>query len=171
MSATTEDKINLKALDSIIEKYREKQGALLTILEEAQKTNKHKFLSDNVMEYVAKKLRVSLSQVYGVATFYAFFNLKPQGEHLVVICRGTACHTRGSKDLLENTADFLGLEKNFQEGETSYTTKDNKFTIKTVACFGQCALAPVIEVDGIIYSNVTTDKLKKIINIAKGGKK
>jgi NADH-quinone oxidoreductase subunit E len=109
-----------------------------------------------------------------VITFYAFFNLKPQGEHSIIVCRGTACHTRRSKNLLDYLISWFGFkEEDLASGEkSSLTTKDNKFTVKTVACFGQCALAPVVEVDGNIYSQMTEDKLRKIIkNISKAKSK
>jgi NADH-quinone oxidoreductase subunit E len=93
-----------------------------------------------------------------VATFYALFNLEPQGTHTVSICRGTACHTRGSRVLLERLKLEMGL-RDGPEGlgeadKLSYTTPDRRFTIRTVACFGQCALAPVVEVNHAIRGHV-----------------
>ena len=151
--------------DRIIDKYRGKPGELLGILEEIQLLNPHKYLPPEALEYVSLRTKVPLSRIYGVVTFYAFFNLKPQGEHSVIICRGTACHTRRSKNLLEYLKSLLKLkEDESQEGERLFlTTADNKFTLRTVACFGQCALAPVVEIDGKIYSHMTEHKLKNII--------
>jgi NADH-quinone oxidoreductase subunit E len=152
-------------LDKIISLYADRPGRLLGILEDAQKLNKHKYLAQGDLEYIARKARVPLSRIYNIITFYAFFNLRPQGEHSIIVCRGTACHTRGSKNLLDFLINLFGFkEDDFSQGGKSFlTTKDNKFTIKTVACFGQCALAPVIEVDGNIYSRMTTEKIRKII--------
>lgn len=154
-----------KQLDRIIEKYRDKPGALLCMLEEIQGLNKHKYLPKEVLEYVSEKTGVPLSRIYSVVTFYAFFNLKPQGEHSIIVCRGTACHTRRSKNLLDYLKSMLHLkEDESQEGDKLFlTTADNKFTLRTVACFGQCALAPVVEIDGKIYSHMTENKLKGII--------
>jgi NADH-quinone oxidoreductase subunit E len=151
--------------ERIIDKYRDKPGALLGILEEIQLLNPRKYLTPEALEYVSRRTKVPLSRIYSVVTFYAFFNLKPQGEHSVIICRGTACHTRRSKNLLEYLKSMLKLkEDESQEGERLFlTTADNKFTLRTVACFGQCALAPVVEIDGKIYSHMTEHKLKEII--------
>lgn len=157
-------------LDKIISKYAEKPGYLLGILEDAQKLNQHKYLGRQELEYIAAKTKIPVSRIYNIITFYAFFNLKPQGEHSVIVCRGTACHTRKSKNLLDYLFNSFGFNEDdlAHEEKASLTTKDNKFTIKTVACFGQCALAPVVEVDGSIHSHMTQDKLGKIIkNIAR----
>ncbi len=95
---------------------------------------------------------------------FIFFNLKPQGKHTIVVCRGTACHTKGSRELLNSVGQILGFRYEFDETEPSYTTPpDNEFTIRTVACFGQCAQAPVVAVDGVIHSNVNAPKLLKIL--------
>jgi NADH-quinone oxidoreductase subunit E len=152
-------------LDRIISFYAQKPGRLLGILEDAQKLNKHKYLAQGDLEYIARESGVPLSRIYNIITFYAFFNLKPQGEHSIIVCRGTACHTRGSKNLLDFLINLFGFKEDDlnQDGKSFLTTKDNKFTIKTVACFGQCALAPVVEMDGNIYSRMTTEKLRKII--------
>ena len=162
-----------RAIDSIIGKYADKPGALLGILEEVQNLHPHKYLPQETLEYVSLKTKVPLSRIYSVVTFYAFFNLKPQGDHSIIICRGTACHTRRSKNLLEYLKKLLNLkEDESREGEKVFlTTADNKFTLKTVACFGQCALAPVVEIDGVIFSHMTENKLKEIIaKVARGGK-
>jgi NADH-quinone oxidoreductase subunit E len=161
-----------KELDSVIAKHKGKHGELLSILEEAQLLNEQKFLSEETLNHVALRTGVPLSRVYNVATFFSFFNLKPQGKHTVTVCRGTACHTKGSKALLDDLGLMLGCSKALEEGESFFTTPDNQFTISTVACFGQCALAPVVAIDGIIYSNVTTAKMQKLLSkISKGRKK
>ncbi len=162
----------LRRLDAIIAAHKDAPGSLLTILEHAQKITPHQYLTKDALAYIAQKTGTPLSQVYGVASFYAFFNLKPQGAHSIVVCRGTACHTRRSKLLLDFLTHLLGLEAQEKAGEeTNYTTADNKFTLRTVACFGQCALAPVVEVDGKIYSHMTEAKLKGIVRRAAGRKR
>lgn len=161
----------LQGIDSVISNYQDRQGELLGILEEAQLLNEHKYLSEDALNHVAEKTGVPLSRIYNVVTFYSFFNLKPQGDHTVTVCRGTACHTKGSKALLDDLGLMLGCTKELEEGESFFTTPDSKFTISTVACFGQCALAPVVSVDGIIYSNMTSAKLQKLLgHIARGRK-
>lgn len=174
MKTTVSKKLDVKSLDKIISGYRGKSGELLSVLEDAQKLTRRKFLSPEVLEYIAKKTNIPLSRIYSVVTFYAFFNLKPQGEHTIILCRGTACHTRRSKNLLEYLVKLLDLEGDgTEQGEKLFlTTRDNKFTVRTVACFGQCALAPVVEVDGKIYGHMTEDKLRKIVQqLSRGGKK
>ncbi|MDD5183940.1 MAG: NAD(P)H-dependent oxidoreductase subunit E [Paludibacter sp.] len=154
-------------LDEIILKYRDKPGMLLSTLEEVQEINPLKFLSKETLSVVSRKLNVPYTQVYSVATFYSFFNLKPQGKHSIIVCRGTACHTKGSKALLNEVGPILGLGTEEIEIDPSFTTPDNLFTIKTVACFGQCAQSPVVAVDGIMYSNVNSQKLLKILKKVK----
>lgn len=152
-------------LDEIISRYQGKAGKLLGILEDAQKLDPHKYLGQDVLEYIADKTGVPVSKIYNIITFYAFFNLAPQGDHSIIVCRGTACHTRRSKNLLDYLINWFGFSEDELAAaeKSSLTTKDNKFTVKTVACFGQCALAPVVEVDGNIYSHMNEDKLRKII--------
>jgi NADH-quinone oxidoreductase subunit E len=137
---------------------------LLNILEELQAKDKRKYLSPATMEMVSERLNIPQSHIFSIASFYSFFNLRPQGDHVIVICRGTACHTRKSKDLFESLKNMLNFEDEDASpgGKVFLTTEDNLFTIKTVACFGQCALAPVVEIDGVVHSNMTVEKTKKI---------
>ena len=163
---------DIEAIDAIIIKNKGRQGELLSILEETQLLSEQKYLSEEALDRVAEKTGVPLSRIYNVATFFSFFNLKPQGKHTITVCRGTACHTKGSKSLLDDLGLMLGNTKALEDGEPYFTTPDNQFTISTVACFGQCALAPVVAVDGVIYSNVTTAKLQKMLaKLSKGRKK
>ncbi|MDX9747183.1 MAG: NAD(P)H-dependent oxidoreductase subunit E [Paludibacter sp.] len=150
-------------LNQIVEKYHEKPGSLLSTLEEVQEANPLKFLPQETLAAVSRKMNVPLTQVYSVATFYSFFNLKPQGRHTIVVCRGTACHTKGSRGLLNDVGHILGFQYDPDEGEPSFTTPDNEYTIRTVACFGQCAQSPVVSVDGVIHSYVNAPKLLKIL--------
>ena len=161
-----------REIDAIVSRHKGEQGELLGILEEAQLQNEHRFLSEDTLSEVALRTGVPLSRIYNVVTFYSFFNLKPQGEHTVTVCRGTACHTKGSKVLLDDLGMLLGGSDALESGESVFTTPDKKFTVSTVACFGQCALAPVVAVDGIIYSNMTSAKVKKLLDgIARRSKK
>ena len=147
-------------IDRIIGEQAGHPGALLGILEKLQDHNPHKYLPMETLEYVAARTGVPQSQVYSVATFYALFNLDPQGTHTVAICRGTACHTRGSRALLERVKLQLGLQEVVDNADKlTLTTPDRRFTIRTVACFGQCALAPVVEVDHAIRGHVREQAL------------
>jgi len=165
MKSSSAPKLDTKTLDKVIALYDGKPGMLLSILEEIQRLNKQQCLSSPVLEYISKKTGVPLSRIYSVVTFYAFFSLKPRGKHSITVCRGTACHTRRSKNLLDYLINILDLkEEKVEEGEKIFlTTKDNKFTLMTVACFGQCALAPVVEIDGSIHIHMTENKLKGLI--------
>src|ERR1043165_347502 len=134
-------------IDGVITRRGNRPGALLSILQIVQKHNRHKYLPLETLRYIAAKTEIPLSRVYSVATFYALFNLQPQGENTICICRGTACHTRGSRNLLQGTRLELGLgldDEDTQGNEADkllLTTPDGQFTVRTVACFGQCAMA------------------------------
>jgi NADH-quinone oxidoreductase subunit E len=152
--------VDRDAVDRIIADHVGRPGALLGILEQLQERDRYKHLPMPTLEYVAARTGIPQSQVFGVATFFSLFNLEPQGEHSVAICRGTACHTRGSRPLLERVKLQLGLRETSDEADKlSLTTPDRRFTVRTVACFGQCALAPVVEVDHAIRGHVTEQAL------------
>ena len=167
MEPLTNSTVSEIILDEIVEKYKGKPGMLLSTLEEVQEKNPLKYLPCETLTVVSQKLNIPYTQVYSVATFYSFFNLKPQGKHSIIVCRGTACHTKGSKALLDEVAPILGFKRTEDETESSFTTPDNEFTIKTVACFGQCAQSPVVAVDGVIFSNVNSQRLMKILKKVK----
>jgi NADH-quinone oxidoreductase subunit E len=155
-------------LDRVIAEQGGRPGSLLSILEKLQEQHRNKYLPMETLEYVAMRTGVPQSQVYGVATFFALFNLEPQGVHTVAICRGTACHTRGSRALLERVKLQLGLREAPEDAggadKLTLTTPDRKFTIRTVACFGQCALAPVVEVNHAIRGHVKEQALMREVD-------
>lgn len=156
-------------IDKVISSKADRPGALLSILEAVQQHNPHDYLPLETLRYIAEKTDVPLARIYSVATFYALFNLQPQGEHTVCICRGTACHTRGSRNLLQSARLELGLSledpsESDGGGKVLLTTSDRKFTVRTVACFGQCALAPVVEVDHRICGHVNERTLQREIH-------
>jgi NADH-quinone oxidoreductase subunit E len=161
-------------LDGLVAEHQGKPGMLLTVLEKIQDRQTQKFLPLEFLEHLAQRTGIATSNIYGVATFYALFNLKPQGRHSVSICRGTACHTRGSQRLLEVARLQLGLGDDDEESgsadKVSATTADGQFTIRTVACFGQCALAPVAEVEHQILSHVNERALTREIDSLRGSK-
>ena len=160
-------------VDLVIAEKAGKPGALLGILEKVQDRDPSRYLSAAVLEYVAAKTATPLSQIYSVATFYALFSLEPQGRNTVSVCRGTACHTRGSRDLLETAMMRLGLKSgdDGEGGSLSATTPDGAATLRTVACFGQCALAPVIEVNHTIYGHMNERSLLRTLDaLDKGGR-
>ncbi len=157
-------------VESIIDSWKGRNGSLLGALEQAQQNDPKKYLSETTLREISKRLDIPLSRVYSVATFYSFFSLKPQGEHLLIVCRGTACHTRGSLVLLNEALSRLKIKEFNEKEENSVTSSDNLITIRTVACFGQCALAPVIMVDGLVLSRMTVSKLVSLLEkIRRGG--
>jgi NADH-quinone oxidoreductase subunit E len=162
-------------IDKLINSRRGRPGALLGILEAVQDRNRYKYLPLNTLRYIAAKMEIPLSRIYGVVTFYALFNLQPQGENTICICRGTACHTRGSRSLLQGARLELGLgledgEENGNEADKLLlTTEDQQFTVRTVACFGQCAMAPVVEVNHRICGHATERTLQREIETIRAG--
>lgn len=150
-------------IDTVIDRCMGRPGALLAILQQAQNNHPRKYLPLETLQYISGKTRIPLSRIYSVATFYALFNLTPQGRNTISVCRGTACHTRGSRDLFENLLMKLGFQSS-AEGEAeqlSVTTPDGAATLRTVACFGQCALAPVIEINSAIFGHMNEQTLQR----------
>jgi NADH-quinone oxidoreductase subunit E len=163
-------------IDQAIAEQENRPGALLGILEAVQAANAHKFLSMESLRYIAEETGVPPARIYCVVTFYALFNLDPQGDNVVCVCRGTACHTRGSRDLLEKLCLDLGLSgqeasDTNEADKLALTTPDRRFTVRTVACFGQCALAPVVEVNHHILSHVNERTLQREVDALKQGGK
>jgi NADH-quinone oxidoreductase subunit E len=139
----------------IIEKHRGRLGELLAILQEIQA--KYSYLPEECLRAVAEHTGRSLADVYGVATFYRSFSLKPRGRHLVTCCLGTACHVRGGPGV----AAELERQLRVKRGET---TPDREFTIETQNCLGGCALGPIVVVDGRYFGNVATTAVAGILD-------
>lgn len=140
--------------NEILSRYRGESGDLIPMLQEAQE--KFGYLPEEAMQRFAKFLKLPESTVYGVSTFYAQFKLTPTGRRLVKVCRGTACHVRGGAHILREVEKRLGIKP----GET---TGDLEYSLETIACFGSCALAPVMVVDKDVYGRVTTPKVGQIL--------
>lgn len=162
MPACVVSPLDDKIVDEIIARYPDKTGDLLSILEDLQKAHPAKFLPCATLERVAAQTGISRAQIFSVVTFYSFFNSAPQGRHTLTVCRGTACHTRGSKALMDSLSTALHIPADSQE-ETSFTSEDQSLTVRTVACFGQCAMAPVVAADEAIHGQVTELKLRKLL--------
>src|SRR5271157_2493249 len=131
-------------VDSVIAERTGRPGALLGILERVQEHEPDHYLPAAVLEYIAAKTATPLSRIYSVVTFYSLFSLEPLGRSTVCICCGTACHTRGSRHLMEAAMMSLGLQpgEESEEENLSITSANGATTLRTVACFGQCALGP-----------------------------
>lgn len=141
-------------IDSLIGKYGTKKEALIPILQDIQ--SDLNWLPEDVLKAVAEKLQVPLIDVYGVASFYRTFSLKPRGKHIVTVCVGTACHVRGGQRIV----DEIGRRLEIAPGET---TQDKNFTLETVNCLGCCAIGPIVVVDGEYYGEMTTRKVSSIL--------
>lgn len=154
-------------IDQVIADRSGRPGALLGILEAVQDRNPRKYLPLPTLQYIASKTDTPLSRIFSFTTFYALFNLEPQGDNNICICRGTACHTRGSRNLLHSLRLELGLgiddSDQADADKIALTTQDGKFTVRTVACFGQCAMAPVVEVNHRICGHVNERTLQREI--------
>jgi NADH:ubiquinone oxidoreductase subunit E len=145
---------DMQQIDDILCEYGRDRGSLIPILHEVQ--NHFGYLSREAMEAVAGYLGLSAGTVYGVATFYAGFKLAPSGRHRVKACHGTACHVKGASRLIGELEKQLGVKP----GET---TPDGEYTLETEACFGSCALAPVVVKDGKVYGRVTPARVNGIL--------
>ena len=158
-------------IDEVIARHPDRTGDVLSVLEELQQRHPLQYLPAETQASVARKMGVAQSQIFSVVSFYAFFNRQPQGRHTVAVCRGTACHTRGSKALLDALKASAGFHTDDEEtdGATSFTTPDHRLTIRTVACFGQCALAPVAAIDETIHGHITDIKLRKLVAAIEDG--
>jgi NADH-quinone oxidoreductase subunit E len=141
-------------LDEILSRYRGEGGDLIPILQEAQE--KFGYLAEEVMQKIAKFLRLTDNMVYGVSTFYAQFKFVPTGRKKVTVCRGTACHVRGGVRILREIEKRLGIKP----GET---TDDMEYSLETVACIGACALAPTMRIGNETYGQMTTKKVAEAL--------
>ncbi|NSW75554.1 MAG: NADH-quinone oxidoreductase subunit NuoE [Candidatus Atribacteria bacterium] len=143
-----------REIEEIIEKYREEETPLLCVLQEVQE--KFHYLPRNVLGYIAKKMNVPSSTVYGVATFYSFFETNPVGEYVIRVCKSTPCHVQGAFNVLQALKRELGLK----EGETS---KDGKFTLEVTSCLGVCGVAPAMMINDVTYGNLNDERVREIL--------
>jgi NADH-quinone oxidoreductase subunit E len=142
------------AIAGVIARYAGNKGAVIPVLQEVQAALG--WLSPGTLAAVAGGLGIPVSQIYGVATFYTQFRLKPVGRHLVRVCHGTACHVSGAEKISEALRSSMGAG----DGET---TADGKFTVESVACLGCCSLAPVMMIDSETFGRLTPDSAAKAV--------
>lgn len=157
MAATTASSVNDEAspqelkfqlIDKALKKFQFQQDALIEVLHSAQETFGH--LDEEVLDYVSRQLQLPPSWVYGVATFYNFFSLDPQGDHICVVCMGTACYVKGAGDIIS------ALEKEF-DLKAGTTTVDGRLTLHSARCLGNCSLAPMLTLDGEVLGKETPE--------------
>lgn len=150
-------------VEEILKKHGYEKKNLIKILLDVQKEYRH--IPKEVVNYLSVALDIPPAKIFGVATFYAQFSLKPKGEYTILICDGTACHMEGSMKLVSAIEEELGIKP----GEV---TQDLKFSLDKVGCLGACALAPAMVINGEVYGNLTPEQTKEILrNIKKGDDK
>jgi NADH-quinone oxidoreductase subunit E len=152
--------MNLEQIEKIVSKFDGSRGGLIAILEAIQ--SKYGYLPKEALEVVSQKTGKPMVDIFGVATFYKLFSLKPKGKHVVSVCLGTACHVHGAPKVAAEFEKHLCV----CAGET---TKDKQFTLETVNCLGACALGPIVVADGHYFSHTRTTKVKEIITKVKEG--
>ena len=141
-------------LDKTIEQYKGQVGALIQVLHKAQGI--FGYLPKEVQVYIADKMDVPVTEVYGVVTFYAFFSMTPKGKHTIGICMGTACYVKGAGTLLDSLKAKLKVD-------VGGTTEDGLFTLEVLRCIGACGLAPAIMIGDDVYGRLTSDKLDDML--------
>ena len=151
---TGEARYDYTELDKALDGYKDVEGSLITVLQKAQEI--YGYLPREVIERIARALKLKTAKVYGVATFYTQFRFEPVGKYLIMLCKGTACHVNGAKTIEDAICDELGVS----DGET---TQDGLFTLNNVACLGCCSLSPVMMINGETHGMLTGDKARGII--------
>ena len=146
--------LKLQILDKALKKCQYQQDALIEVLHTAQETFGH--LDEEVLDYVSIQLKLPPSWIYGVATFYNFFTLDPQGEHICVVCMGTACYVKGAGEIVAKLEEEFGVK-------AGATTADNKLTLMTARCLGNCSLAPMLTLDSEVLGKQTAQSTKAAI--------
>jgi NADH-quinone oxidoreductase subunit E len=153
MSEDLQDQtFDLTPLLKILEEYKNQKGAVIPILQRTQEV--YGYLPKPILQEISKRMRIPLSRIQGVATFYAQFHLKRRGRHLIRVCDGTACHVRGATKLI----DAISEEFDTPPGGSS---PDYKYSLEIVYCVGSCGLAPVVVVDEKVYGNTDVRKLER----------
>ncbi len=147
-------KVDISLLDSVIEKYSGKKGVMIPVLQETQSI--YGYIPREVFETLSRELRLNLSEMYGVATFYAQFRLAPVGKYIIKVCHGTACHVQNAGTITS------ALEEALQVAD-GQTTEDRLFTLESVACLGCCSLAPVMMIGDETYGKLTGKDAVKVI--------
>lgn len=140
-------------LQRILEDFRANEGNIIPILQSVERA--FGYIPEPAVAWLAERLDIPQSRFFGVITFYSQFHLRPKGKHVITVCRGTACHVKGSEKLLRR----LLLELDMPPGDD--TTVDSRFTVERVNCIGACGIAPVALVDGEVHGKVTLDTLIK----------
>lgn len=149
----------IKLLDDILAVHDYNPSLVIAIMQEIQRN--YRYLPQESLTYIAKKLNLPEAKIYGVATFYENFSLDAKGKYIIKICDGTACHVRNSVPILNEMRKILGLSEN------KITTDDGLFTVETVSCLGACGLAPACTVNDEVHPAMTPEKARELIKSLK----
>ncbi|MCI7796259.1 MAG: NAD(P)H-dependent oxidoreductase subunit E [Lachnospiraceae bacterium] len=149
------NQLNYERLDAILADHSYDPSLVIAIMQDIQK--EYRYLPEEALCYVARKLKISEAKIYGVATFYENFSLEPKGKYVIKVCDGTACHVRKSVPILEEIRNQLGVT------DKKPTTDDMLFTVETVSCLGACGLAPVCTVNDVVYPAMTPEKAREML--------
>ncbi|MBR2906712.1 MAG: NAD(P)H-dependent oxidoreductase subunit E [Clostridia bacterium] len=141
-------------INAICDRYADEKTPLMMILSDIQK--EYGYIPLDVQEIVSKKTGISVSEIYGVVTFYSFFSLKPKGKYIVGVCLGTACYVKGAQQVLDKFSELLSIAP----GET---TADGMFTLDALRCIGACGIAPAVSINGKVYPKVAVSAIAGII--------
>ena len=144
----------MESVCRVIEKYGKQESGLIAMLQDIQKEKG--YLPEEALATIASEVKVPLSRLFSLATFYKAFSLVPRGRHYINVCLGTACHVRGGMKLLDKLERDLGIK-------TGETTSDNRFTLEAVRCVGCCGLAPVVVIDENFHGKLTQRELTKVL--------
>ncbi|AKL97006.1 NADH-quinone oxidoreductase subunit E [Clostridium aceticum] len=145
---------NFEKLQRVIDVNKNKQGALMPVLHEGQKI--FGCLSLEVQKKISEALKVPLSEIYGVVTFYSQFSLEPQGDYVIGVCLGTACYVKGAQPIIDKVSQMI-------DTKAGMTSTDGKFTLVATRCIGACGLAPVITVNEDVYGRLKVDDIPEIM--------
>lgn len=144
----------LEKIKEVLKEHKELKGALIPVLHVVQTT--YGFLPEDILHLVSEELNVPMSEIYGVATFYSIFSLKPKGEHVIRVCLGTACYVKGSQLIIDKISQELNIE-------VGKTTEDGKFTLEATRCLGACGLAPVMTIGDKVYGRLVPEDIPGIL--------
>ena len=145
----------LDRIAEVIAEFEAKPSNLIMILHASQSI--YGYLPYEVQKFIADKLKLPVSEVSGVVTFYSFFSTTPKGKHTILVCMGTACYVRGGKKLVDGLQKHLNIN-------VSETTEDGKFTLNAARCIGACGLAPAMMIDDTVYKSVNPNQLESILS-------
>lgn len=152
---------DIQDVNKILKKYEYKDTSLIPILQEVQKLNEEKYISEEMAKYVAIEMKISKTRIYEVITFFSALNDKPKGKYFIQLCNSTVCEITDKESIEKALVSELGI----QVGQTS---QDKMFTLEYTPCFGACDVSPAMRVNKVVYGNLTESKIKSIVSKLRG---